>query len=215
MRLHALGNLLLIIGFFAPAARAADVPAEFAITGVTYRGSGCPDGSLTYSISEDRKAFTFLFDRFTIETGPNNPSLQTMAGCSIVASTKYPAGWSFAIANVVYRGFAVVEAPLVLWFGRLIVVDSTARGRIPQPVYQELHGPIDGDFQLVGAALSEWSSCINRTTGIFQPSRITFTTVLDFNRVPIASNGARGFVGFDSLDGDLAQRYNIVWRRCP
>ena len=137
MRLHALGNLLLIIGFFAPAARAADVPAEFAITGVTYRGSGCPDGSLTYSISEDRKAFTFLFDRFTIETGPNNPSLQTMAGCSIVASTKYPAGWSFAIANVVYRGFAVVEAPLVLWFGRLIVVDSTARGRIPQPVYQD------------------------------------------------------------------------------
>jgi hypothetical protein len=60
--------------------------ADFAVNGIdsiSYEGTGCPQGSVGQSFSNDRQSMTLIFDSFVASTGPGVPESEEVKECRI------------------------------------------------------------------------------------------------------------------------------------
>jgi hypothetical protein len=78
------------------------------IDSITYGGSGCCQGTVSLSISQDLTTFTLIFDEFIAETGPTKSIRDSRKNCQVNIDLRYPQGWSYSIVSVDYRGFVNV-----------------------------------------------------------------------------------------------------------
>jgi Domain of unknown function (DUF4360) len=44
-------------------------PGQVTINGITYGGTGCPQGTVSQFISDDKQTFTLIFDSYVAEIG--------------------------------------------------------------------------------------------------------------------------------------------------
>lgn len=61
----------------------ADSPHDISLQGLSYGGSGTPQGSVGTSVSNDRKTFTMIFDSFVASTGPGVPITESRKSSQI------------------------------------------------------------------------------------------------------------------------------------
>ena len=83
----------------------APPPGTVTIQNVTYNGSGCPLGSVAYSITPDRTSVELLFSKFAAELDTKTTQFSSQTNCSVSVQLKYPSGWSVSWDRVEQRGF--------------------------------------------------------------------------------------------------------------
>ncbi len=84
--------------------------AQFKIGDVSYGGNGCPNGSASIVMTEERKTISILFDQFKAEAGNTTGKRIDRANCNLRIPLQVEPGYSMALIKVDYRGFSAVPA---------------------------------------------------------------------------------------------------------
>lgn len=104
-------------------------PSQVYINGITYGGTGCPQGSLSSFISADRQTFvnawtftavvadlyvpyrfTLIFDEYVASIGPGVAITENRKNCQLDIDLQYPSGFQYSVFNADYRGYAALDA---------------------------------------------------------------------------------------------------------
>src|SRR5690606_5732798 len=80
-------------------------PREVYVHSISYGGSGCPQGSVGSSFSNDRKSFTLIFDSFVAYSGAGVPITEARKNCQLNINLRLPNGFSYSVASFDYRGY--------------------------------------------------------------------------------------------------------------
>ncbi|EON99589.1 putative secreted protein [Phaeoacremonium minimum UCRPA7] len=84
-------------------------PNQIQIQSATSSGNGCPQGTVTTSISPDRTVVTFGFDGFQTYIGPGTVIADRSKNCQLHLNLKYPGGFQFAVVDSTYHGYAQLD----------------------------------------------------------------------------------------------------------
>ena len=197
--------------FLAASAFAGDIdaiggtpdPSKVYIAGITYGGTGCPQGTVSAAFTEDRSTVTMIFDEFLAQTGPGTDPTDARKACQINVDLRYPPGWSYTVMKVDYRGYVGIPA------GFTAVQDSTYYFTGESGQYTSTTTFIGPKFQDYTSSVKvpiekyDWSQC-----GSVQRGNIKASVELRGNfDVP-------GLLTVDSVDGKVEHIYGLMWRRC-
>jgi hypothetical protein len=187
----------------APAlARAAEVPSSVKIRRISYAGSGCAAGSIRSDVPRGFSSFRLYFDGLVAEAGPGIPLAESRKNCQILLDLAFPAGWSFSVASLDYRGYVELD------FGATATQSSTYyfQGDARQArLATTLRGPTYRDFRITDTLAVEsqvWSPC-------------GATRALNVNISVLAnSRSSYGLIDLERASGRVTQVYGLTWRRC-
>ena len=173
------------------------------IEAITYGGSGCNQGSVSSSVSEDLTTFTLIFDQFIAETGASKSIRASRKNCQINIDLRYPQGWSYSIVSVDYRGFVslpkgtTAEHSAIYYFS-----GETAQTKSST----NFKGPYESDYlvsQKVATSSLVWSPC-----GQVIQGNVNAAISISGDRTKDA------LMTVDSVDGKVEQIYGVQWRKC-
>lgn len=85
-------------------------PSQVHINGVTFGGTGCPQGTVGTAISADRSTLTLIFDQYVASIGPNVAITENRKNCQLNIDLLYPPGFQYSVFSVDYRGYAALTA---------------------------------------------------------------------------------------------------------
>jgi len=91
-----------------PAAASGPDPANPYVESISYGGSGCAQGTVGSSFSDDRLHFTLIFDSFVASTGPGVPITESRKNCQLSVNVHVPDGSAAACMKLAYRGYVQV-----------------------------------------------------------------------------------------------------------
>jgi len=179
-------------------------PTQVYINGITYGGSGCPQGSVGSFISDDRSTFTLIFDSFVASIGPGVPVTENRLNCQLNIDLQYPSGFQYSILDTEFRGYAALDA------GVTGVQEATYyfSGSSAQASSQtNFVGPTSGDYEVTDSvpfSSTVWSPC-----GAALPLNIN-------SQVRLTSNTATasGQLTDDSVDGKIQYVVGVQWQAC-
>jgi len=167
-----------------------------------YGGSGCPDGTVSVTLSPDHKSLSLLFDQYQLSVGGDTGRGFDRKSCNIAIPVHVPQGLSVSILKVDFRGFNHLPQSATSQFNVEYFFAGT-RG----PAFQRrFRGPLDEDYLINNQITAEaiiWSGCgadVNLRTN----SSMKLSTVS--NREAMAS--------IDSEDINAAIVYQLQWRSC-
>ena len=85
----------------------AEIPPKetVKIAGTSYSGSGCPKGSVSTILSDDRTVVTFGFDKFQALIGPRAKPADASKNCEIKMQLRYPNEYQLSIVRATYHGY--------------------------------------------------------------------------------------------------------------
>ena len=198
MKMFTMSLLALVM---SAAAQAQVAPDWVRIRSLTYAGTGCPAGSVAQNISPDNLAFTLLFDNYVAEAGPGVPLSQGRKNCQINVDLEYPAGWTYTLISIDYRGYANLD-PGARGTQKATYYFQGSAGQ--SSAQSTLYGPKNQDYNyrdVIGSP--NWSYC-----RVFRALNINSQVRVD------AGGGARGLMTTDSVDGQVIATYGFTWRHC-
>lgn len=70
-----------------------------------HAGSGCPIGSVSATLSPDKKSLSILFDEYLVEAGPSVGKKMARKNCQLAIPVHVPNGFSVSLIGVDYRGY--------------------------------------------------------------------------------------------------------------
>ena len=206
MKLFNLKAILFLLAM--PAYGQAPDEDQISIRDVMVRGSGCPGGTagvmFTSTIPGGPVDFLeVIFDEFWVEKGPGIPRGEKRKFCTIALNLKFPEGFSFAMADVHFEGFAEIPE------------DST--GSLKTEYYfphftdkvgttKKIDGPFEDDFDksdTAGVFSQAWSPC-----GFNVPLNIKTTLQLS------GPTSDPAIMTVDQATGLLTQLFHIKWKEC-
>ena len=183
----------------------SEAPSYFEIRDMTYNGSGCPIGTIANVISEDRKAFTLLFDSFFAEAGPGLSLRDARKNCQITVDLDYPEGWTFALATFDYRGYAYMDERITATHSASYYFQGQAQTFTKS---RDFVGIYEADYNFrdyVPLDALNWAPCgAKRALNVNSAIKIN-------NR---ANRRGEALMTVDSIDGEFGAYHGLVWRRC-
>jgi hypothetical protein len=197
VKMKSLISTLLMALAFAAQAHADDIKLGEPV----YGGSGCPAGSASVTLTDDRKALSVLFDQYMVQAG-DGVSLDRKS-CNLAIPVHVPQGYSISIYEVDYRGFASVPRGGMAQFN----VEYFFAGSSGPRTRQYFQGPRDRDFLIshrLGVEAVVWSRC-----GEDVILRVNSNILARTNR-----SQDPAFVSVDSADVNSALVYHVAWKRC-
>lgn len=204
-RLKTFGLGLMLTVMMTPAFAQEDAPSSFRINNIRSNGTGCPLGTVAVNISPDQQAFTLTFSEFFAEVSPSLGVQTQRKDCRVVFDTEQEPGWEYSIFAVTYRGFAALDAGVRgaqdLTFGTIGKKSRTT---------MNLVGPYDDNYinaQEVPISTLKWSGCNNGN----KQKDFTIDAALTL-QAPDTST--QGLFTVDTIDGEVRQEYEVIWREC-
>ncbi|KAF8153448.1 hypothetical protein B0H34DRAFT_106052 [Crassisporium funariophilum] len=181
-------------------------PVGFNITSLGINGSGCPPGSAYHLLNPDRTAVTVTFSQYYAQAGPGIPVNQNRKNCQLTFGVNVPAGFTFGVATVDYRGYYqldtnVTAAQQSIYYFQGLLTQATARSDLIGPVYGDDYTYRDS-FDLVSTVMSPCgvASVLNIQSDL---------------RTNNAKNTAgSGYIATDSIDTHLNTTFNFQWQTC-
>ncbi|PVH91906.1 hypothetical protein DM02DRAFT_576540 [Periconia macrospinosa] len=182
------------------------VPPEGSVTiqSVTYGGTGCPQGTLSAQLSDDRTLVTLIFDTYIASIGPTVAVTENRKNCQINVNIKYPGGFQYSVLSADYRGYAAIQKGVsgtlksTYYFSGQTAQSSTEYNFV---------GPVTGDYLKHDEADSTstvWSPCgTNGLLNINSQVRLTATNA-----------SASGLLTTDSTDLKFTQIAYVKWQKC-
>ncbi|OCL04504.1 hypothetical protein AOQ84DRAFT_116170 [Glonium stellatum] len=179
-------------------------PSTVQIRGISYGGTGCPQGSLSYVISDDRTTVTLIFDSYVASIGPSISVTESRKNCQLNVDITYPGGFQYSVFSADYRGYAAIDK------GVTGVLKSTYyfSGQTAQSSTEyDFVGPIDGDYLKHDTATSTsviWSPCgAEGMLNVNSQVRLTST-----------NSSSSGLLTTDSIDAKFTQVVYVNWQTC-
>jgi hypothetical protein len=205
----ALGTILaLSLSVPAAAGTGDEAPANAVPSGnitvevVANNGSGCAPGTASVSADANRTGFRVRYHDFIAEAGGSAATTDRRKNCQMSILVTVPAGWTFAIASVNYRGRARLlsgasglHRTTYYWQGESRS-DSTE---------QEFTGPFSGFWSTQDVApVLVYSDC-------------GAERILNVNtelRVDAGTSTGRSSMSMRTAEGDVDTLFNIQWAQC-
>ncbi|KAH8716774.1 hypothetical protein GQ44DRAFT_624762 [Phaeosphaeriaceae sp. PMI808] len=174
------------------------------IRGISYGGNGCPQGTMSSQISEDRTTVTLIFDSYIASIGPGIALSEQRKNCQLNIDLEYPGGFQYSILSADYRGYASIQKGVkgtlksTYYFSGQTAQSSTA---------YDFEGPVSGDYLKHDEADSTsvvWSPCGEKA-------------LLNINsqvRLTSSISTATGLLTTDSTDLKFKQVVYVSWQKC-
>lgn len=182
-------------------------PDKMVIDVVGANGSGCPGGSYAVQVSPDNTAFTITYSQYTAQVGVGAGPLDFRRNCQIALNVHIPSGFTFAITEADYRGYAHLEAGSSGYEAAGYYFQGE-----PQTTHIQhyLSSPRDGDWQttdMVGIASLTFLPC-----GEYR--YLNINTELRVSAGTSDVHHTTSLVTMDSTDSSITTIYHLAWRRC-
>lgn len=184
-------------------------PLEIQISGATWSGNGCPQGTVSTSISPDRTVLTFGFDAFQTYIGPGVSVMERNKNCALHLNLKYPGGFQFAVVDTTYHGYAILEKGVTGQFFSTYFFSQDAAATTTTSTEIEgggvwAQGQVYTKEDQIETASVIWSPC--GATGILNIN----------NRIGLKSTVATAFGSITNDDATVAftHQLNLQWRPC-
>lgn len=207
MKLTALGPLLpaLVFAFPAPYADSqplsrstADDPSGIHINKVIYGGTGCPQGSLNISLSDDGKVLPLVFgNSYSASIGPDVDVAQNRKNCQLNIDLQFSAGFQYTVYSADYYGYANLDSGVTGAIRAAYYFSGQTAEIIDEA---DLTGPFTGYYSKHDTeAIATWSPC--GSEGLLNVnSEVALTT---------SSGAARGLLTTDRVDAKFVHQLYI------
>ncbi|KAK4184384.1 hypothetical protein QBC35DRAFT_58926 [Podospora australis] len=184
-------------------------PKQIQISSAKSSGNGCPQGTVSSTISPDKTVVTFGFDRFQTYIGPGYDPTAKTKNCQLHLDLKYPSGFQFAVVEATYHGYALLEKGVTgtffstYYFSQDAQATTTTQTSIQGGGIWE-QGQVYTKADRIPTASYIWSPC--GANGILNVN----------NRIALTSSNrtAIGEITDDDATIAFTQQLNIGWRNC-
>lgn len=183
-----------------------DPPSDrIVIDVVTVNGSGCPSGTAAVATSTDNTAFTVTYSDYVAQVGQGADPTDLRKNCQLALRLHIPSGFTYAIGQADYRGFAHLARGAVATQQASYYIQGTS------PTTRSSHpidGPYSDNWQFTDR--TELAELVYAPCG--EERNLNVNTEL---RVNAGTSGtASSFVTMDSTDGSASTKYHFDWKRC-
>jgi len=185
-------------------AEASAPPSRITVDVETVNGSGCPAGTTSVDVAPDNTSFEVNYSNYRAEVGDGAKPTDFRKNCQLNLALRIPAGFTFAIAEADYSGYAHLRSGATgLQKASYYFQGSSSTASISH----EFTGPLRGVWHVsdVAAALI-YSPCGGeRNLNINTQLRVYSGT---------SDPSATSFMAMDSTDGSVRTIYHLAWKRC-
>ncbi|MFY1674217.1 DUF4360 domain-containing protein [Plantactinospora sp. WMMB334] len=172
----------------------------------TVNGSGCRLGTAAVATAPDNTAFTVTYSDYLAQAGAGTAPTDFRKNCQLVLEVKIPGGFTYAIRQADYRGFAHLE--------------RGASGMQRTSYYIQGTSPTDARTHSFTGPLSDsW-----QTTDLTDMAELTYAPCgeiryLNINTELRVNRGTSkptttSFMMMDSTDGSVSTTYHFNWLHC-
>ncbi len=199
---------LVLSAVTAPAVSVAVPPPTDQITLdiKTINGSGCPAGTADAAavVAEDNTSFKVTYKNFLAKDGAGTNPLDVRKNCQINVLVHVPQGFTYAIAQVDYRGFAHVESgATALEQANYYFTGTSPTARIRHT----LPGPFNGFWHATDTA--------DVATLVFAPCGEDRNLNINAElRADSGTSTGTSFIEMDSERGSVETLYHFAWKKC-
>jgi hypothetical protein len=197
-----LSSIALVVALSAPAMAQQSFPTNgVTIDSIQSNGLGCPKGSTAAVVSPDGEALTVSFSQFQATVSPGGGS-QAKVKCQLHIKLSIPAGWSYALASVDYRGFIALDDKVTA--SRQSRYHIT--GESPETTAStDFNGAVNDDYYVrdIGGDAPPYQSRCGKGKNLMIQSE------LDIDNS--ANPQGTGLITVDTLDSEV---YHLTWQTC-
>ncbi|WP_460065193.1 DUF4360 domain-containing protein [Streptomyces sp. YKOK-I1] len=182
-------------------------PDKIVIDVATVNGSGCRPGSAAVAVSEDNTAFTVTYSEYLAQVGGNSDPTAFRKNCQLSLIVHVPQGFTYAIAQADYRGFASLQSG-----ANAVQRSSYYFQGSSQTVFKNhtFNGALNDNWQATDT--TDWANLVYAPCGVQRNFNIN--TELRVN-AGSSSPSKVSFMTMDSTDGDINTIYHMAWKECP
>ncbi|GAA0432485.1 DUF4360 domain-containing protein [Streptomyces luteireticuli] len=202
----------LLATAFSPGAGASTQgtppPDKIVIDVVTVNGSGCPAGTAAVAVAPDNTAFTISYSNYLAQVGVGSKPTDFRKNCQLGLNVHVPQGFTYAIAQADYRGFAHLEngangleKASYYFQGMSQTASQTHR----------FSGPLSDDWQTTDS--TDVASLVYAPCG--SQRILNVNTELRVGAGTSDPGATTSFMAMDSADGSVNTLYHFAWKQCP
>lgn len=199
----------LVLSLFTPVTdsqTSSPPPGKITLDIKTINGSGCPAGTADASavVSDDNSSFTVTYNNFAAKAGANTAATDQRKNCQINVLVHVPPGFTYAVAEADYSGFAHLAAgATALEQANYYFTGTAATARVPH----SLSGPFDGAWQTKDVAdVLVYAPCgLDRNLNINAELRANAGS---------SDSSSTSFIEMDTTHASVTTVYQFSWKQC-
>lgn len=175
---------------------------------VAVNGSGCRIGTAAVAPAPDNTAFTVTYSDYMSQVGVGARPTDFRKNCQIGVQVHIPQGFTFAIAQADYRGFAHLEQG----------ASGTQRANY---YFQGMSATAISSHTFYGAYNRGWQATDQTAFAALVWRPCGQDRIVNINTEIIVDAGSSNprtttsFMTMDSVDGSVQTVYHFAWRSCP
>ncbi|WFE19680.1 DUF4360 domain-containing protein [Solwaraspora sp. WMMD937] len=172
---------------------------------VAMAGSGCRPGTADVAVSPDNTAFTTIYSDYLVQAGPGISVTEGRRNCQLNVLVHAPAGYTFAIVKVDYRGYGLLSPGAIATQRANYYFQGMTQGTFSS---HPIPAPLDDNWMVsdeVPIASVVWHPC-------GEIRNLNINTEL---RLSKGSSTDVSFLTMDSTDGSIETLYHLAWQPCP
>ena len=174
---------------------------------VTVNGSGCPANTAAIAVAPDNTAFTVTYSNYLAQVGVGAVPTDLRKNCQLSILVHAPQGFSFAVAEADYRGFAHLESGATSSERANYYFQGQTQTAVVQHPFS---GPMDDDWQATDTT--------NVAALVFSPcGELRDLNINTELRVAGGTSNLKtttSFMTMDSTDGSITTTYHFDWLTC-
>ncbi|MCB5181730.1 DUF4360 domain-containing protein [Streptomyces antimicrobicus] len=199
---------MLLVTAAAPPAGADDLAPTGKITVdvATVNGSGCRPGSAAVAVAPDNTAFTVTYSEYLARAGGDSTAVEGRKNCQLSLVVNVPQGYTYAIAQVDYRGFGSLQPGAVGTQKASYYFQGMSQTAARSHRFQ---GALDDNWQVTDTA--------DIHALVFAPcgEKRNFNINTELRAEVGTSDPTRtSYMALDSTDGSINSKYHFAWKKC-
>jgi hypothetical protein len=174
---------------------------------VTVNGTGCPAGTAAVAVSPDNEAFSVVYSNYLAQVGVGSRPTDFRKNCQLNLRIRVPSGFSYAIAQADYGGFASLERGAT----------STQRANF---FFHGQSPTVYASHAFRGPFVDDWHSTdhVDDLALVYVPCGEERNLNIDTElRVAVGTSNpatTTSFMAMDSVDAAFGTSYRFSWLRC-
>ena len=199
---------LLAAPISSDAPDASPPPQEIKIDVVAVNGSGCPAGTTAVATASDNSAFTVTYSDYLAQVGVGARPTDFRKNCQLGLRIQVPQGFTYAIAQADYRGFA----SLARGASGLQRANYYFQGQSATSfASHSFNGPYGDYWQATDT--TDVASLVYAPCG--EQRILNVNTELRVSAGSSDPTKTTSFMAMDSTDGSVRSTYHFSWETCP